>query len=70
MLRELNNIASDLLGLHGYPLQPIAWGGIFGERARQDAANTLVQRSTNVPAQPAGKPSRPMSARFGKRSHA
>jgi len=70
VLRELNNIASDLLGLHGYPLQPIAWGGIFDKRARPDAADTLARRSTNVPAQGAGKPLGAASPRWATRSHA
>ena len=25
MLKELSNIANGLLGLHGYPMQPISW---------------------------------------------
>jgi len=70
MLRELNDIASDLLGLHGYPLQPIAWGGIFGQRVRRDTEDTPARRSTNVPARPAAKPRGSMSARVGTRSHA
>ena len=34
MLKELNTIAGDLLGLHGYSLQPVTWAEIFGTRKR------------------------------------
>ena len=70
MLRELNNIANDLLGLHGYPMQPVAWGGIFGKRAGTDAAKTTAKVPTNVPATPAGTARSAAPRRFGTRSHA
>ena len=33
MLKEMNTIAAGLLGLHGYPLVPLSWAGMFGGRA-------------------------------------
>lgn len=70
MLKELNGIANDMLGLHGYPVQRISWGEIFGKRARANAAREF--------AKPPSKPARPPAAgtcgvgpaRFGSRSHA
>ncbi|HEY0231896.1 MAG TPA: hypothetical protein VGC55_11640 [Dokdonella sp.] len=70
MLRELNNIASDMLGLHGYPMQPVAWGEIFGKRARADAAKTVARPSVHVPATPADTSRDAAPAPLGARSHA
>ena len=70
MLRELNTIANDLLGLHGYPMQPVAWGGIFGKRAGKDAAKPTAKVPTNVPATPAGTARSAAAGRLGTRSHA
>jgi len=54
VLRELNIIAKDMLGLYGYRMEPVAWSEIFGRRARADAGERLAKPSTNVPATPAG----------------
>lgn len=35
MLKEMNTIATDLLGLHGYPTQPLSWSGVFGMRGKR-----------------------------------
>jgi len=70
VLRELNNIAKDLLGLHGYPVQPVAWGEMFGKRVCTAAAKTVAKPSTNVPAMPAGMAHSAAPGRFDTRSHA
>ncbi|MFI4970728.1 MAG: hypothetical protein ACHP7D_11025 [Lysobacterales bacterium] len=31
----MNTIATGLLGLHGYPTQPLSWSGVFGVRAKR-----------------------------------
>lgn len=60
MLKELNSIANGMLGLHGYPLQPLAWGEMFGRKrgsvadaaapTRADAtAKTAVARGARAP---------------------
>ncbi len=44
MLKELDSIAGDLLGLHGYPVQPISWSAIFGTPRSQDPKRTVPAR--------------------------
>lgn len=48
MLNELNSIAAGLLGLHGYPLAPIARPQPRPQPARQRPAAPSSRRDRNV----------------------
>ncbi len=48
MLKELSIIATDMLGLQGYPLTPIRWADFFGPRTVETAKSADAH-----PAEPA-----------------
>ncbi len=48
MLKELNSLASGLLGLHGFPVRPIRWSG-HADARESDGAGA---RRAHEPARP------------------
>jgi hypothetical protein len=49
MLKELNAIAGGLLGLQGYPVEPISWADMFHPNAKP-SADAGVKRPVAAPA--------------------
>jgi hypothetical protein len=56
MLRELNSIASDLLGLHGYPVRPLSSPeetSADASTAAKDAGQAALTGKSTTACQPA-----------------
>ena len=55
MLKELSIIATDMLGLQGYPLTPIRWADFFAARTGETAKSADAHPAE--PASPTAKSS-------------